>query len=268
MATLVSNSAGNPLGALRSNPSISPTTKSPQTAVDHAIDAVRAAKTPVEAGAALRSLDKLTDSRVSSNALAQAAPPTGSGAVTDQCRVDVRYTSVALGANHALIVTTDSDSTNFFRGGPSAEGPGSGSSGPLGSASGGSSGGSSRSGSSNGSNSSNGSSPGSGRGGPSANNGPWGPIIMTQGAYRPGTIDWTTSPGGQQVAQIKPGNCDAIESQFSRHANDIQRASIPYNPLSTNSNATVREILERSAVPIPQPVVWAPGWNTQLPMPR
>ena len=187
-------------------------------------------------------------------------------APAETCTVEVRYNPVALGASHAFIVTTDSNSQNYFRGGPSGDGPSSGPSGQLGSASGGSSGGSSRSGSSDGSDSSNGSSAGSGRGGPDRNNGPWGPIVTDMGAYRRGTIDW--NPDAQrQVVEVRTGSCDAREAVFADTARRVQDAVIPYNPLSSNSNATARTIIESAGI-WATPDAFVPGWVTQLPIGR
>jgi hypothetical protein len=189
--------------------------------------------------------------------LAQATPP------AETCTVEVRYNPVALGASHAFVVTTDGDSQMYFRGGPSEGGPSSGASGAIGSGSGGSSGGSSRSNSSDGSNSSNGSSPGSGRGGAGENNGPWGPIVVDHGAYRPGTIDWNPAAVVQHVT-TQPGNCDRIDRDFAATANAVENAVIPYNPLSTNSNATARTIIEGAGIAAPRPSEWVPGWDTRL----
>lgn len=259
------------------------------------------AGSPLEQGTALRTLDGLTGNRGTSDALArgelepnapqgvvspsiqfaQAVQPAQGqptqGQAAPSCTVEVRYTPVVGGlANHAFVTTTDADSTNYFRGGPSGGGPGGSSSGQLGSATGGSVSGSSNSnssdssGSSNPSNSSpsaNGSSPGASRGGPGANNGPWGPIVTDYGRYVPGTVDYTTDPSGQQTVAVTPGNCDAIEGQLTRHADDIEAAQIPYNPLGANSNATARELIERSGLPQVDPVVRVPGWGTQLPGP-
>jgi len=60
----------------------------------------------------------------------------------------------------------------------------------------------------------------------------------------------------------EPGGCN---TNFSKTLQDIGNASIPYNPLSTNSNAVVRETLERNGFNSGTPPVWAPGWGTPLP---
>jgi RHS repeat-associated protein len=182
------------------------------------------------------------------------------------CQVDVRFSRLGPGYYHAYIVTTEPDGTQYyFRGGPSGAGPSSGGSGAISSGSGGSSSGSSGSGSSGSSNSSNSTSPGSGRGGPGQNNGPWGPIGTDYGRYVPGTIDWDPgSPPSMRVAD-QAGDCECYNKPFGQIMDDIANANIPYNPFSRNSNATVRETLERAGLNPGRPPVWAPGWNTQLP---
>ena len=40
--------------------------------------------------------------------------------------------------------------------------------------------------------------------------------------------------------------------------------NVPYNPFMTNSNATVRTLLERVGIRGVKPIVWAPGWSTRL----
>lgn len=200
-----------------------------------------AAMSPLEQGRVLRALDGVTGDRAVSNDLIagrRTAPADEAGG--HQCTVEVRYTPVALGANHAFIVTTDADSQRYYRGGPAANEGGS-------------------------------NSPSSGSSG-SGNNadfdprfGVYGPIVTEYGDYRPGTIDWTTEPSGQQTVDVFRGNCDAVDHDLARAMDDIEAAQINYMPLHQNSNSTVREGLERAGYPNVDPVVWAPAWNTQLP---
>jgi hypothetical protein len=142
--------------------------------------------------------------------------------------------------NHAFIVTTDSDSQLYFRGGPQSKEGGSNS--PSGS--------------------SGGAAPYDSR------FGIYGPIVTESGEYLPKTIDWTTAPTGAQAVDRFAGNCDGIEARLAQAIGQIQAAKINYMPLYQNSNSTVREALERAGYPNVQPVVWVPAWNTQLPMPR
>ncbi|MEO8007740.1 MAG: RHS repeat-associated core domain-containing protein, partial [Betaproteobacteria bacterium] len=181
------------------------------------------------------------------------------------CKVEVRFTKIGPNWYHAYILTTSPDgSQKYFRGGPSAAGPSGGASSVLGSASGGSASGSSGSRSSGASNSSNSSSPGSGLGGPRANNGPWGPINTNSGPYLPGTVDYETGAPPSVVMQDDNEPC-GCNSAFASTLNNIQNAQIPYNPLSTNSNATARALLQGAGFSPTTPPVWAPGWSTPLP---
>ncbi len=59
-------------------------------------------------------------------------------------------------------------------------------------------------------------------------------------------------------------SCDSYNKSFSSTLDLITSKNIPYNPLTTNSNAVVRTMLERAGVKNVKPVVWAPGWNTTL----
>jgi len=186
------------------------------------------------------------------------------------CRVEVRFSPlgrVPFGSPyyHAYIVTTDDSSSSFYRGGPSAGGPGSGSSGPV------SSGGSGKSSGSccrsSGSNSSNSSSPGSGRGGPGKNNGPWGPIVGTSGPYLPGTIDYP-QPGETQpnpVVLLDDDSPCACNTCFQKALDDIQSQQIPYNPFLWNSNTTVKELLKRCVFNSSEPQNWVPAWSSNFP---
>lgn len=165
------------------------------------------------------------------------------GQAPDTCTIEVRYKPVIGPTNHAFIVTSDADSVNYFRGGPRSNETGLNSS-------------------------SAGSSDEVERLGHDARFGIYGPIVTEFGAYLNGTVDWTTVPSRQQTVSRTRGNCDGIESRLSRHMNDIEAAQINYIPPSVNSNSTVREALERAGFDNVSPVVWSPGWNTQLPGPR
>lgn len=153
---------------------------------------------------------------------------TAAATQSDSCRIEVRFKSVphANGVvNHAFIVTSDSNSTTYFRGGPEG---------------------------------------GSGGNSPSENR-PFGKIVTESGSYTPGTIDWTTSLTGRQIVDNLPYNCDNIERLLGRAITDIERAGLPYDPVIRNSNSVAREALERSGYSSVRPVVVAPAWNTQLP---
>lgn len=206
------------------------------------------AGSPVEQGQALRALDAALGARGHVDAAVRAKEGAKStSAPTEICTVEVRYTPVARVANHAFIVTTDGDSQRYFRGGPVSR-------------EGGSNSGSSNSGTSG--------SDGTRSSGGNRNAGMWGTIVTEHGAYRPNTVDWTTSPSGRQEVARLPGNCDRLDREFARHADDIEAANISYGPLGANSNSTAREILERAGFPHVTPIVAAPSWSIRLPPPR
>ena len=177
------------------------------------------------------------------------------------CRVDVRFTQLGPNWYHAYAVATEPDgSQNYFRGGPTAGGPSSGASGAISSGSGGSS---SQSSGSNSCNACNSSSPGSGGGGAGANTGPWGSIGTQSGAYLPGTIDWQVGspPSITVLNDDQPCACNQC---FQKILQAIQNNQVPYNPFSTNSNATISTMLQGCGFGTPTPPVWAPGWGTTI----
>jgi RHS repeat-associated protein len=189
--------------------------------------------------------------------------------------IDIRYTSIGPGYTHSYIVVTDTNGARtFFRAGPSAGGPSSGSSGALSSASGGSSSQSSGSGSSgsnssnagsSGSNSSNSSSPGSSPGGAGADTGPWGQLHADSGPYVPGTIDYETNPAASITLLSNDLPASGYINQLQQYSVSVNQANIPYNPLSTNSNAYATGGAGSLGLAVPDPPVWAPGARTQLP---
>jgi hypothetical protein len=239
------NSSSN-VGTTTNQPTQS---QAPTAANDQAAQLARTAQSgsPVEQGAAMRQLDQMTGDRPASDAIARGDTQAATQAKADApevCRVEVRYNPIAATANiatHAYIVTTDNNSTNFFRGGPTGVGIGAGSSG---------SGGSSQSSGTS--------------GGDQAERG-WGTITTRYGAYQPGTPDWSTNPRATQLVQTQPGNCDNIEAGFASTADAIRDARVPYSPFGPNSNSTVRELLENNGIQGVAPAANAPGWNTNIP---
>ncbi len=194
----------------------------------------------------------------------QAADPDG------HAQIDIRYTKIGPGYTHSYIVVTDTNGAKtYFRAGPSAGGPSSGSSGGLSSGSGGSSSQSSQSGSSasSGSNSSNSSSPGSGPGGPGANAGPYGQLHADSGSYVPGTVDYETKPAASSTLLSNDQPAAGYIDQLTQYSNNINQANIPYNPLSTNSNAYAAGAANFLGLTVPKPSVNAPGSGTSLPVP-
>ena len=205
-------------------------------------------------------------------------------------RIEIRYNE--LGSipyfgpyYHAYIVITDENgNVTYYRGGPSGGGPSSGGSGATTSGGGGStsqcpgnssgsgssgsgssgSGNSSGSGGSSGSGSGNSTSPGSTAGGGSSGGGPWGPITTTSGTYGPGTIDWNPGTPPTQVIVDNSAPAGPYIQDMHSYLDMVDDAQIPYNPFTSNSNATAIESVEFMGFPRPTPPVWAPGSGTQL----
>jgi hypothetical protein len=217
------------------------------TAVRTELDTiVHAARTgsPLEQGQALHALDAASGGRNASDALVRGEEGTTLGAdhSAETCSIEVRFKPVIGPTHHAFIVTTDGDSVNYFRGGPQANNTGL--------------------------NSSSGTSGSNAQAPHDPQFGIYGPIVTEYGAYRQGTVDWTTEPSGQQTVARTPGNCDTVERNLARHMDDIEASRTNYAPLAANSNSTVREGLERAGFDNVEPVKWAPAWDTQLPNPR
>jgi RHS repeat-associated protein len=171
--------------------------------------------------------------------------------------IEVKYNPLALGSNHSFIVITDRDGTQtVFRAGPSV----SAGTGWITPATGGSASQSSTPTSSQ-SDSSNSSSPGAG---PTANGNPYGQLVSQQ--------ESPTDPNGDNMSTIS-GHVTVLSNDLpaSSYINGLQQfdsglnsANIPYNPLSTNSNAYVTNALQSIGVQTPKAPVWAPGAGTNL----
>ncbi|MFZ0708221.1 MAG: RHS repeat-associated core domain-containing protein, partial [Candidatus Korobacteraceae bacterium] len=171
--------------------------------------------------------------------------------------IEVKYNPLALGSNHSFIVVTDRNGTQtVFRAGPSV----SAGTGWITPATGGSASQSATPTSSQ-SNSSNSSSPGAG---PTAQGNPYGQLVSQQ--------ESPTDPNGDNMSTIS-GSTTVLSNDLpaSSYINGLQQfdtglnsANIPYNPLSTNSNAYVTNALQSIGVPTPKAPVWAPGAGTNL----
>jgi RHS repeat-associated protein len=186
-------------------------------------------------------------------------------------KIEVRYNKIGPGYTHSYVVVTDRNGAQtYFRGGPTAGGTSS----PglsLPSYSGGSSSQSSRSGSSDSSgssssNSSNSSSPGSGPGGPGANTGPFGAIVAEHGAYTPDSIDYSTHPAASKTVLSNDEPASGYINQLGQYENAVNQSGIPYNPLSTNSNAYAAGAVQSLGLTPPTNHPLAPGSGTNLPV--
>lgn len=130
-----------------------------------------------------------------------------------------------------------------------------------------SSGDSSQSSHSNSSNSSNSTTPGAGPGGAGANTGPFGALTAEHGDYVPGTVDYETKPAASVTLLSNDQPAAAYTDQLNQYENAVNNANIPYNPLSTNSNAYAQSAVEfLGLTPPAKPPVLAPGHDTTLPV--
>jgi RHS repeat-associated protein len=171
--------------------------------------------------------------------------------------IEVKYNPLAAGSNHSFIVITDRNGTQtVFRAGPSV----SASSGWITPATGGSASQSATPTSSQ-SNSSNSSSPGAG---PTAQGNPWGQLVAQQ--------ESPTDPNGDNMSTISGSivvmKDDLPAASYIQGLQDfdtgLNQANIPYNPLSTNSNAYVTNALQSIGVAPPIDHPRAPGAGTNL----
>jgi RHS repeat-associated protein len=173
--------------------------------------------------------------------------------------IEIRYNSIGPGYTHSYIIVTDRDgSQKVFRAGPSHDVS------PLmiTPATGGSSSQSSGS-QSSASDSSNSSSPGSA---PTANGDPWGKLVGVNASYVPGAPDYTTTPAASSTLLSNDLPAAGYTSQLQQYQNSVNGSDIPYNPLSTNSNAYAAGAANSLGLTVPKPPVWAPGAGTTLPV--
>lgn len=184
------------------------------------------------------------------------------------CKIEIRANELnqLLGYYHLFIVFTDSSGVEYyFRGGPSAEGPG-GSSGLSSELSGGSSH-SSSAGSSDAStsgNSGSGSNPSASS--DSGGGGPWGDIVTVYGLYEPDTIDWDPSAKSVEIASGVDA-CSKFEA-LQRQMDLITASHTRYNPLGPNSNSVVFTAIRNVGLTPQEPAgVWAPGARTHIDVP-
>ena len=231
----------------------------------------------IHSGASINLNDHITNDNGNLRYVGLGLPLLSPGQLKEpRCTIKVKFWQLSPAYYHAYIVTSDAQGTTRFRAGPAAGGPSSGPSGAISSGSGGSSSRSSGSGSSS-PNSSNSSSPGSGGNG--GNTGPWGPLTAQcdnvagsiptagcrNGSYGPGALDW--DPGNPPSMTVVNGglSCSVYNQRLANAVSRVNRAKIPYNPLSTNSNAFVNNALTWSGITPGKPPVWVPGWDTTLP---
>ena len=98
-------------------------------------------------------------------------------------------------------------------------------------------------------------------------------IHTTYGEFsrqNPQALDWGPSRQIPDIMNIVNDcrSADEILKRLKKLADDIEKARVEYQLVETNSNATARELLERGlGIKLGKPPVYAPGWNTKLPVP-
>jgi hypothetical protein len=103
------------------------------------------------------------------------------------------------------------------------------------------------------------------RGGPSDDGIPdWGTIVTDSGLYLPGTIDYVKRAPSVTAAT---GTAACAGECFDLTAYQIEAGNIPYGLFTPNSNSVIRTLLHACSIPEVKPDVWAPGWETILPVP-
>jgi RHS repeat-associated protein len=95
---------------------------------------------------------------------------------------------------------------------------------------------------------------------------PWGAIAATIGPWQPGGPDWPRVGEGTTGIRLLDNDqpCGCIEKCLGNNLLQIDNANIPYNGLTSNSNATAYTLLKNCGLSPPAPPVLAPGYNFPL----
>jgi len=106
------------------------------------------------------------------------------------------------------------------------------------------------------------------RGGGSSGKG-WGNLIAQTGSYTPDSPDWDDL--GQDLSDVilddgKP--CGCVVNNLSNYVNGVNAAGISYRPTSTNSNAFAYGAARAAGLNPGTPLLPAPGYDTNLPVPQ
>jgi hypothetical protein len=74
--------------------------------------------------------------------------------------------------------------------------------------------------------------------------------------------------GDPRVAQHPSGERSTMQGGYliADDGTKVAAARIPYNPVSTNSNAYATGAAKSLGLTVPKPPVWAPGRDTKLPV--
>ena len=103
------------------------------------------------------------------------------------------------------------------------------------------------------------------RGGPSDDGIPdWGTIVTDSGLYLPGTIDYVKrAPSVTAAVGVSACAGECFDSTSYR----IESGNIAYGLFTPNSNSVIRTLLNKCSISEVKPNVWAPGWETVIPLP-
>ncbi len=82
----------------------------------------------------------------------------------------------------------------------------------------------------------------------------------------PGTIDYEKTPAASTTLLSNDQPAAGYVAQLQGYEKAVNKAGIPYNPVSTNSNAYATGAAKSLGLTVPEPPVWAPGRDTQLPV--
>ncbi|MGB9176602.1 MAG: hypothetical protein WCB46_07705 [Methanoregula sp.] len=103
------------------------------------------------------------------------------------------------------------------------------------------------------------------RGGPSKDGtSGWGTIVTDSGRYLPGTIDYVRSAPSVTAAD-SAASC--VGGCFDSTSSRIEAGNTAYGILTPNSNSVIRTLLHTCSIREVKPNVWAPGWQTVIPLP-
>lgn len=62
-------------------------------------------------------------------------------------------------------------------------------------------------------------------------------------------------------------SADRKNQVLRQYVSAVNEAQLSYNPFESNSNSFAYGALGYAGLPRPEPVVWAPAWDTRLPIP-
>jgi hypothetical protein len=186
------------------------------------------------AGATGTTVTRLRPSRVAPHPRTEAAKTSPVTAVPpeERCTVRVQFWNMGRGFHHAYIVTSDRRSATHFRAGPAHPGPVAERLWAL------------------------------LRPGSEARQ--WGPLRAEHGPYVPGSVDYDPGNPPSMTLLQDGAPCGIYNLRLTGAEIALNSAEIPYQPLTTNSNAFVPFALSWIELTPGEPPVPAPGWDAVL----